>query len=90
MSGSMPTASLLDAAAGGGDALLKMAYASVLASVAVAVVFSLAVLGVIRAGEMRRADRPNAAVAYAALALAGLAASAGCVIFGLVLMAQKS
>lgn len=38
-------------------ALAEMAYSSVLAGVGVAVVFSLAILGVARTGEMRREHR---------------------------------
>src|SRR5205807_7965262 len=46
-------------------ALLKMVYSSLLASVVVAVVFSTALLGAIRASDMRRAGRGITATAYA-------------------------
>jgi hypothetical protein len=71
-------------------ALAKMAYSSVLAGVGVAVVFSVAILGVARSSEMRREHRTAAAVAYTALAAAGLLVAAAMVIYGLVLVAHKS
>jgi hypothetical protein len=71
-------------------ALVKMAYSSVLAGVSVAVVFSIAILGVARSGEMRREHRTAAAVAYTALAAAGLLLGAGIVIYGLTLVAHKT
>ena len=43
-------------------ALVKMAYSSVVAGVGVAVIFSLAILGVARSSEMRREHRTTAAV----------------------------
>ncbi len=74
-------------AAGG---LLKGAYSSLAAGVAVAVVFSLAILGATRAGDMRRANRSGPAAAYVALAAVGLAAATAVVIYGLYLVAHKS
>jgi hypothetical protein len=71
-------------------ALLKMAYSSLLAGVGVAVVFSVAVLGVARSSEMRREHRTVATVAYTALAAAGLLLAAAIVIYGLTLVAHKS
>ncbi len=71
------------------SALLRMLYSSLAAAVSVALVFSVTVLGAIRASEMRRADRHRAAVGYAALAVGGLAASAAIVVFGLLLVAHK-
>jgi Na+/H+-dicarboxylate symporter len=71
-------------------ALLKMIYSSLLASVVVAVVFSTALLGAIRASDMRRAGRGVAATAYAVLAAAGLLVASGVIVYGLVLIARKS
>jgi predicted membrane channel-forming protein YqfA (hemolysin III family) len=71
-------------------ALAKMAYSSVLAGVGVAVVFSIAILGVARSSEMRREHRTAAAVAYTALAAAGLLLAAAIVIYGLTLVAHKT
>ena len=77
-------------AADSGTALWQMLYSSVIASVGVSVVFALAVLGLIRTSEMRRAERSNAAAAYGVLAAVALLAALACVVYGLVLMAQKS
>ena len=71
-------------------ALLKMVYSSLLASVFVAVVFSTALLGAIRASDSRRAGRGVAATAYAALAVVGVLLASGVIVYGLVLIAQKS
>ena len=77
-------------AASTGAALLKMLYSSLLAGVGVAVIFSVAVLGVTRSNEMRRAQRRTAGTAYAALAAIGLVLSAAIVVYGLFLVAHKS
>ena len=71
-------------------ALLKMLYSSLLASVVVAVVFSTALLGAIRASDMRREGRGVAASAYAVLAAVGGLVASGVVVYGLVLIARKS
>jgi len=71
------------------SALFRVFYASLLAGVGVAVVFSLAVYGAVRSSEMRRAGRGGAATAYAALAAGGLILSAAAVVFGLILVAHK-
>jgi Na+/H+-dicarboxylate symporter len=71
-------------------ALLKMFYSSLLASLVVAVVFSTALLGAIRASDMRRAGRGGAAVAYAVLATVGVLLAGGVVVYGVVLIASKS
>jgi hypothetical protein len=71
-------------------ALVKMTYSSVIAGVGVAVIFSLAILGVARSGEMRREHRTNGALAYTALAAAGLLLAAAMVVYGLTLVAHKT
>jgi hypothetical protein len=71
-------------------ALLKMVYSSLLASVFVAVVFSTALLGAIRASDSRRTGRGGAATAYAALAVVGMLLASGVIVYGLVLIARKS
>jgi hypothetical protein len=78
------------AAAVNTHALAKMAYSSVVAGVGVAVIFSLAILGLARSGEMRREHRTAAAVAYSALAAAGLLLAAAIVMYGLTLVAHKT
>lgn len=70
-------------------ALFKMLYASLIASVAVAVVFSLAVLGAIRSGDMRRSRRGGASAAYLALAALAVLVSAAIVVFGLIVVVRK-
>jgi hypothetical protein len=72
------------------SALIKMAYSALLASVGAAAVFSLVILGVVRWGDMRRANRGGAAAAYATLAACALVASLAIVVYGLVLVAHKS
>ena len=71
-------------------ALVKMLYSSVVAGVGVAVVFSLAILGATRSGEMRRQQRAGAAAGYTALAAASLLIVGAMVIYGLVLVAHKT
>jgi hypothetical protein len=66
-----------------------MVYSSLLASVFVAVVFSTALLGAIRATDMRRAGRGVAATAYAVLAAVGVLVASGVIVYGLVLIARK-
>jgi predicted membrane channel-forming protein YqfA (hemolysin III family) len=70
-------------------ALLKMLYSSLLASVVVAVVFSTALLGAIRASDMRREGRGVTATAYAVLAAVGVLLAGGIIVYGLVLIARK-
>jgi hypothetical protein len=77
-------------AAGTAHSVLKVLYSSVTASLVISAVFSLTVLGTIRASEMRRANRAGAAAAYATLAVCGALASAGTVAYGLILLTQKS
>ncbi len=70
--------------------LVRMFVSSLAASLAVAVVFSFAVLGLVRAGDMRRAAREGAATAYVALAVISLVITAAIVVVGLYLVAHKS
>ena len=71
-------------------ALLKMLYSSLLASIFVAIVFSTALLGAVRASDMRRAGRGGLAAAYAVLATIGLLLAGGVIVYGLVLITRKS
>jgi hypothetical protein len=71
-------------------ALVKMIYSSVIAGVAVALIFSIAILGATRSSEMRREHRTVAAAAYTALAGAGLLLAATIVIYGLIVVAHKT
>jgi hypothetical protein len=71
-------------------ALAKMIYASLLAGVGVAAVFSLTIYGVTRSTEKRRAGQGGVAAAFAALALVALIASLAAVVYGVYLVAHKS
>jgi uncharacterized membrane protein YidH (DUF202 family) len=71
------------------NALLKLFYSSLLAGVGVAVIFSLAIYGVTRSSDMRRAQRPAAATAFAMLAAVGLVLCGAMVVYGLYLVAHK-
>ena len=73
----------------GAAALLKMVYSSLIAGVSVALVFSIAVFGVIRSSDMRRTNRTGASARFAALGLLALLASAAIAIAGLVLVIHK-
>jgi hypothetical protein len=72
------------------EALLDTVWASLVAGVGVTFVFSLAIYGAARAAEFRRDDRRLEASLAVALMLAGFAASAAAIIYGVVIMAQKS
>jgi uncharacterized membrane protein len=70
--------------------ILKMIVASLAGGIGVAVVFSLAVLGITRSTELRRDRRSGPAAAYGTLGLIGLVLSAALVVLGVVLVAHKS
>ncbi len=70
-------------------ALLKMLWASLLASTSVALVFSLVVFGATRASDLRRAGRGGAATALAVMAIVALAVSIAIVVYGLTLVVRK-
>jgi hypothetical protein len=69
--------------------LLKMAYSSLIAGLSVAVVFSVAVFGVIRSSDMRRANRAGASARYATLGLVALLAAAAIAVAGLIVVIHK-
>jgi hypothetical protein len=70
--------------------LLQTVLASLVAGVGVTAAVSIAIFGATRFTDLRRDDRPLAATAAGALALIALAVTAGSIVFGLVLMTQKS
>lgn len=70
--------------------IVRVVWSSLLASVLVSVLFSAAVVGLIRAGELRRANRGGVATAYMAAALVALAICLAAVVYGLILVGQKS
>ncbi len=69
--------------------LLKMVYSSLIAGLSVALVFSVAVFGVIRSSDMRRANRSSASARYATLGLVALLATAAIAIGGLIVVIHK-
>jgi len=68
----------------------KVALASLVSGVGIAIVFSLAIVGAARFADMRRDGRAIEASAYAVLLTLSLAAVAGAVVLGIVVMAKKS
>lgn len=80
----------MSAAAIASNALLKMLYSSLIAGVGISLVFSIAILAGVRSSERRRDHRPNAAIAYGALAAFALAVSGAIVVYGVFLVAHKS
>lgn len=70
--------------------IVRVVWSSMLASVLIAVLFTAAVTGLIRAGELRRSNRAGAAAVYTAGALVALAICVAAVAYGLILVGQKS
>lgn len=70
--------------------LLRVVWSSILASVVVSVLFAAAVVGLIRASELRRTSRGSAAVAYTAAAIVALLICLAAVVYGIILVGQKS
>lgn len=70
-------------------ALLQLAWVAPLATLAVAVTFSVVIHGVARASDSRRAGRAGAATAYGALAVVAAAAFAAAVVFGVLIITSK-
>jgi len=62
---------------------------SLAAGVGVALCFSLAIVGATRFAEARRGTAGGPAALYALLAVAGLAATVGAVVVGIIVMASK-
>lgn len=71
-------------------ALGKVVLYSLVAGVGVPVVYAFAVLGAGRSTDAARSHRNGAATAYALLALLGAAACIAAIVFGIVLLTQKS
>ena len=70
-------------------ALLKVIVGSLLLGIGVTAAFSLSILGATRLAELRRAERPIAAGAFAVLMAAGAIATAAAVVIGIVVMTDK-
>jgi predicted membrane channel-forming protein YqfA (hemolysin III family) len=60
------------------------------AGLGTSICFALAILGVVRFADMRRAERRLVAGVYALLGTAGLAASAAAIVVAIIVMTQKS
>jgi hypothetical protein len=71
-------------------ALVKLVWTSLLAVLAVAVVFSLAIFGGTRSGDMRRIGRRGRAGAFAVLGVVATVIAAAIVVVGLALVVRKS
>ncbi len=70
--------------------IVKLILSSLAGGIGVAVVFSLAVLGITRSSEFHRERRSGVAAAYGTLGAVGLVLAAALVVLGVVLVAQKS
>jgi hypothetical protein len=64
-------------------------WTAAVAGVGVTIVFSIAVLGVTRASDLRRDDRGAESALYAALGLLGFAATIGAVVYAITLITTK-
>jgi hypothetical protein len=69
--------------------LLELVWVAPLAAVAVALCFSLVIVGVTKAADCRRADRPRVATAYGALSVVATAVFLGGVLFAISVIATK-
>lgn len=77
-------------ASGTVTSIMRVVWSAVLVSVVVSGLFSLAVVSLIRASELRRTSRhAPAATVYTAVALVALAICLAAVVYGLVLVGQK-
>jgi hypothetical protein len=70
-------------------ALLRMVYSSLIASIVLAIVFSLVVYGAVRSAELRRTDRGPRATALAAMSVCGFVVFAAMIAYGLYLVGHK-
>lgn len=77
-------------AAGSAGDLLRVVWSSIAASVGVSILFTGGVVGLIRAGELRRARREATAAAWTAAAIIALALCVAAVVYGVILVSQKS
>jgi hypothetical protein len=69
--------------------LLELVWASAVAGIAVAIVFSALILGATRASDHRRSEGGATAAAYMALAVVAALAFAGGVVFGISVIVSK-
>jgi hypothetical protein len=71
------------------DLILQVIYVALAAGVAVTIAVSFAILGATRAADARRDGDTLDAILYSALFVFGLAACAGAVVLGIVVMTSK-
>jgi hypothetical protein len=71
------------------DALWQTAWHAAVAGLVITVTFSMAVLGTTRSGDLRRAQRHGVGALYGALGVAGLIATAGAIVYGIILVSTK-
>ena len=69
--------------------LFELVWAAALASIAVAICFSLVIIGAARAEDCRRNRRTGSATAYAALSVVALLAFLGIVVFAISVITTK-
>jgi hypothetical protein len=72
-----------------GHAAWQAVWTAAVSGIGVTVVFSFAVLGATRSTDLRRDDRPAESVLFALLAVAGLAATIGAVVYAITLITTK-
>ena len=70
-------------------ALLELIWVAPVITVAVALCFSLIIVGVTKAGDCRRGDRPRLASAYALMSIVTTALFLGSVVFAVSVIAAK-
>ncbi len=71
------------------NALWQTVVAALAAGVGITLVFSIAILGIVRVVELGRDGRTGAAAAFGTLAAIALAACLGAVVLGVIVMTQK-
>ena len=72
-----------------GHLLLQVVWVSLVAGIGISGLFSFVIVGTARASDARRAGRPGAAFAYAALGLVAFALFAVGVVLGVQAMVSK-
>jgi hypothetical protein len=70
--------------------IVRVVWSSILATVGVSVLFSGAAVGLIRAGELRRANHGSKAVVVTAAAVVALLICVAAVVYGVILVGQKN
>lgn len=70
------------------DALLTVIWASLVAGIGVTAAFGLAILGGVRAVDLRRDGRVAAATVFSVVGVVGLVVVAGALIFGIVILSE--